>query len=135
MNALKRLLSTTAGKAVAVTMLAVGGYEGYEHLKAEHPAPGLWSASTESLGSMTSAGSKDIEFQVKSAYQTQTGRVLLGNQEDYLDPSNTTLVVPAGVAKQRGISGDCLGKIIRAKAREGSYKGKKQWIALDANLK
>jgi hypothetical protein len=132
MQNVKKLLGTTVGKLLVLAAVGAGAYEVSEMAHGAKPTelftpPWVSSNSTQ--------GKETTEIMVRNFYQTPSGRVILGDHEDYLDPQNKTVVVPASLAKSRNLDAGVVGKTIKASGMKGSYKGRPQLIAQDITIK
>jgi hypothetical protein len=130
---MKKLWASSIGKAIIIAGCLLGGYEANEHWHLvgnsnAGPASSWFSPSPAPAGTTA-------EFTVKNVYVTPNGRVLIGSAEDYLDPQNQTVVVPASLARSKGIDAGIVGKTVKASGNKSTYKGRPQLVAVSLEVK
>jgi hypothetical protein len=132
----KRIVGTTIGKLVLCLMGLAGIYEAKELLAGPETKekPAQWTSS--------GAGSKPVsgpvvtaEFVVANAFLTNSGKLLVGDKEDYQDPEGKMVVINTKSGPCKGWDVDTvMGKKLSAKGRMSSYKGRKQLVATEAKV-
>lgn len=133
MEKFKSFLSTTAGRVILAIVSLGAAHQGYQAWTATPNAPSGSGWFTSGSGSGTVSGpTRSTEFVIRNLYTTQSGRVLVGSCEDYMDPSNQTVVVPVHLARQHQL---LAGKTLKVTGQESTYKGKKQLVAQSLEVK